>query len=401
MAWRNLWRNKKRTFIALSSVFFAAFLCMVFGSFMEGATDYMIDTTIERQIGHFQVMNPEYKDDKIVDNFLIISQKQLNSWESNPKISRLNPRIETFAMAWNGNKTRPIGLIGVDPRRENLFSKLEKRIRLGHYLSQKDNGIIIGKHFSQSMNLNIGDTLTLIGQGYHGATASGLFPIRAIMNSYDAQTDASIAYTSISTARDFIDLPDGASYISVLLKDEKNINEVINELRQDNKGNNYRFEPWEELIKNTMAGIASDKKTFALFFYILYIVVGFGLFGTVVMMTNEREKEFSVMSSLGMKKKSLIIGLFFELLIINIIGLILSIIIATPIITYFHSNPVHLTGQMARAMDEYGIEPIFPFALEIKLFFNQIIAITLMSIFTIIYPIGKLSRLSIIDTLRK
>lgn len=401
MARRNLWRNKKRTIIAISSVFFASLLCMLLTSFMEGSTGYMLDKAIERQIGHFQIMNPNYWDDKTTDNFLIVSDKQLEKWENTKNVSYLSPRIEIFAMAWNDKKTKPILLIGIDPKRESKFSRINERIKKGRFLTQNDNGIIIGGLFAKSMSLSIGDTLTLISQGYHGASASGLFIIRGIINSYDAQMDATIAYTSLNFAQNFIDLPNGVSSVNVVLKDKEKINETISEFKSQNNSASYLYKPWKELIKNTMAGIANDKKAFSIFFYILYIVVGFGLIGNIIMMTNEREKEFGVMSAIGMEKKTIIYGLFLELLFINIIGLIISIIIATPLIAYFHYYPIQLTGNMAKIMDEYGIEPIMPFALEVKIFINQIIAILIMAIITTIYPFAKIKNLKIIDLLRK
>jgi len=401
MAWRNIWRNKRRTTIAISSVFFAAFLCMLLTSFMQGSDGYIVDSVVERYLGHFQIMNPNYWEDKTVDNFSSFSDNQIKEWEKIDNVALIAPKMETFAMAWNGKKSKPIELIGIDPNKEKKFSKINERLTKGSFLTQKDDGLIIGGLLAKNLSLNIGDTLALVGQGYHGASAYGLFVIRGIINASDAKIDASIAYTSISCAQNFIGFTSGASYACVLLKDKGRINETISEFKTKNKEGDYTYKNWEELIKDTMAGIAKDEKSFSIFFYMLYIVVGFGLIGTIIMMTNEREKEFGVMSAIGMKKKNIIGGLFLELLFINIIGLIISIIIATPIITYLHYYPIHLTGNMAKAMDEYGMEPIMPFALDVKLFINQIIAITIMAIITAIYPLTKISKLSVIETIRK
>ena len=217
MAWRNLWRNKRRTLIGVSSVFFAAFVCLMLKSIMEGTTNYIINSTVERQTGTFQVMNPEYWDDRTVNNFIEIDENTLKNWEAISNVKRITPRIEMFAMSWNGARTKPITLIGIDPRRESLFSKLDTRMEAGDFLSQDDTGIIIGSRYAELMRLSVGDTLALVGEGYHGNTAAGLFAVRGIVKAFDITLDAACAYTSLTAAQNFIDMPDGATYVSVVL----------------------------------------------------------------------------------------------------------------------------------------------------------------------------------------
>ena len=402
IAWRNLWRNKRRTLIAISSVFFAALICLLLKSLMEGSTNYFINTTVERETGTFQVMSPEYWDDKAVDNFITTDENTLKKWESIPNVKRLTPRIETFAMVWNGTRTKPISLIGIDPARESQFSKLNTRMQKGTFLSQNDSGIIVGSKYAEVMNLSVGDTLAMIGQGYHGSSAAELFVIKGIVKAFDPLLDAGCAYTSLTAARNFIDMPDGATYVSVVLDDPEKINSTIATFKQtEGESDNFVYRPWQDLISDTAAGAASDKKQMGVYFYILYVVVGFGLLSTIIMLTNERKKEFGVMAALGMKKGSLIGGLFIEMLFINMLGLLTSLLISFPIILYFHYFPLRFTGGLAKSFEDMGYDPIIPFDISTSLFISQIIIVACIAIIITLYPYYKIKRMNIIDALRK
>ena len=402
IAWRNLWRNKRRTVIIISSVFFAALMCLLLKSLMEGATNYIIDTTVERQTGTFQIMSSEYWDDKTVDNFIAVDESTLKKWEAIPDVKRLTPRIEAFAMVWNGTRTKPISLIGIDPARESQFSKLNTRMQKGEYLSQDDKEIIVGSKYAEVMNLSVGDTLALVGQGYHGSSAVGLFVVKGIVKAFDPLQDAGCAYTSIATARDFIDMPDGATYVSVVLQNPDKPDKTIAAFKQAaGEGSDLVYRPWQELIVDTAAGAASDKKSMGVYFYILYVIVAFGLLSTIIMLTNERRKEFGVMTALGMKKGSLIGGLFIEMLFINVLGLLASLLVSIPIIFYFHYFPFRFSGAMGKSFEDLGYDPIIPFDISTNLFISQIAIVAVIAVVITLYPYLKIKRMNIIDALRK
>ena len=402
IAWRNLWRNKRRTLIAISSVFFAALMCLLLKSLMDGSTGYIIDTTVERQTGTFQVMSSEYWDDKTVDNFVSVDENTLKKREAIPNVTRLTPRIEAFAMVWNGTRTKPISLIGIDPARESQFSKLDTRMQQGEFLSQDDKGVIVGSRCAEVMNLSVGDTIALIGQGYHGSSATGLFVVKGIVKAFDPLLDAGCAYTSIATAREFIDMPDGATYISVVLQNPDKINQAIAALKQTaGENDDLVYRPWQELIVDTAAGAASDKKSMEIYFYILYVVVGFGLLSTIIMLTNERRKEFGIMTALGMKKGSLTAGLFIEMLFINLLGLLASLVVSIPIILYFHHFPPRFTGALEKSFLDMGYDPIMPFDVSVNLFVTQTAIVAFIAVVITLYPYLKIKQMNIIDALRK
>jgi ABC-type lipoprotein release transport system permease subunit len=346
-------------------------------------------------------MSPDYWDDKTVDNFITVDENTLKNWEAIPNVKRLAPRIETFAMVWNGARSKPVILTGIDPARESQFSQLNTRMQHGEFLSQDDEGIIIGSRYAEVMNLSVGDTLALVGQGYHGSSAVGLFTVKGIVKAFDPAQDAGCIFTSIHAARNFIEMPDGQTYISVVLNNTDKMKETATAFQQVAADNDFVYRPWQELIVDTAAGAASDKKSMQVFFYILYVVVGFGLLGTVIMLTNERRKEFGVMTALGMKKRSLIVGLFIEMFLLNILGLSASLAVAFPIISYFHYFPFQFTGTLKSSFEDMGVEPVIPLDLSANLFLSQAFIVACIAVVITLYPYIKIMQMNVIDALRK
>ena len=133
---------------------------------------------------------------------------------------------------------------------------------------------------------------------------------------------------------------------------------------------------------------------------ILYIVIFFGILGTIIMMTSERFKEFGVMVAVGMRRMRLVFMMLLETIFIGLVGLIAGVATSIPIILYYYQNPIHLTGEMAKSYEAYGIEPLLGFSIDPMIVINQFYTVLLLMMVTLIYPIFKISKLNIINALR-
>lgn len=401
LARRNLWRNKRRTLISISSVLFGAFFCIVMVSFMEGTMGYMVNSVIERETGHFQVMDKRYWDDRTVETFITTDSSVIRKLEANPNTKQVIPRAETFAMAWNGTKTRPVYFRGIDPQKENEVAKLSKRIEQGSYLTKGDNGIIVGKKLAESMKLNVGDTLTLIGQGYQGSSAAGLFPVKGIFKAFDPLSDGRLIYTDLAALQYYIGMEGGLSGIAVIVRDEHSLDKTIAELKTEINNPEFDFVSWKTLLADTASGMASDKESMTIFFYVLYIIVGFGMLSTVIMMTNERKKEFGVMIALGMKRRSIVASLFLEIAFTGLIGVLAASLLSLPLVAYLHYYPLQIPmKEVSEMIAEFGLENYLPFALDAKIFITQMIIVIAIALLCMFYPYHKIMKMQVINALK-
>jgi len=415
LAWRNIWRNRRRAIITMASVFFAVFFSVLMKSFNTGVWDKMVDNTLRTQTGHIQIHGTGYWDDKVIDNFMLMDAATIAQIENISGIENVSPRVETFAMAASAIHSKGIAIIGVSPEKEARKSNLPSHLVGGNYLSETDDGILIGEGLAKYLEVTVGDTLALIGQGYHGSSAAGLFPIRGILKLMTAEMDNSMAYVTLPAAQYFIDMPDGYSGILISVKEGKRLNEIMEVIscqlsvvsgekevvggeNTENwklKTENYEVLSWHFTMERLLQQAQSDMAFGSILMLILYLIVGFGILGTIIMMTNERKREFSMMISLGMSRMRLTATTVFELLVMSLTGVILALGITLPIALWFNVHPIQMSGNMADMFIEYGMEPVMPMSVDLSIFTNQIIIILVIVALTVIYPVRKIFKLKL------
>ena len=395
IAWRNIWRNKRRALITMASVFFAVLFSILMDSFNTGTWERMLYNNLKMQSGHIQIHEKEYWDDQIMDNFMTMDEATIAQLSTISNVENVSPRLETFAMASFGLSSKGIAIIGVSPEKEAQKSNLPLRIVQGAYLSETDNGILIGKGLSEYLKVGIGDTLALIGQGYQGSNAAQLFPIRGILDLMVHEMNFGMAYITLPAAQQFIDMPDGYSGILITIKDNNQLDETIQNIEQVVDTQTLNVYSWHFTMEKLLQSAQSDRAFSLILIFILYVIVGFGILGTVIMMTNERKREFCMMISLGMSRVKLATVIVIELMFMTLIGLILALGVTLPITHWFAAHPITLSGEYGEMFAQFGMEPVLPMAVETYIYTNQMLTILIISFLAAMYPVRKIMKLKI------
>ena len=398
IAWRNLWRNKKRTLITVSSVFFAVFLALMMRSMQLGSYEVMEENTIKNTTGYIQIHQDGYWDDKTINN-IFDDAGISDSLNEMSNISMSIPRLESFALGSAGSSTKGIVVIGTDPEIENRASGLEKRVIEGEYLQKGDDGVLVVVNLAKFLKLGVGDTITLISQGYHGVTAAGVFPVRGIISFPSTAMNNKLLYMDLTQAQYLYGATNMLTSISIMLHNPKKLASDTTAIREK-IGPGYEIMEWKEMNPEVVQSIESDNISGMFMLGILYIVVGFGILGTMMMMTLERKREFGVMVSVGMQRHKLATIVFIETLYIALIGVISGIVAATPLMYYFHLNPIQLTGEAAKAMIDMNVEPIMPFSMDLPIYYNQAIVILVLTCIAVLYPMIVINRFKVLQGIR-
>jgi len=399
LAWRNLWRNKKRTLIAAASVFFAVILALLMRSMQTGYYDYSIDASVRMYTGYIQVHGKDYWEKKSLDESMVLDQKHLKELKNTAGVNLVVPRFETYSLISHGNKTKVVQITGINPELENKLTDLKKKLVSGKFLSDSSKGIIVAQGLAEILKVDVGDSVVIYGQGYHGVTAAAQIPIVGIVKFTLPELNKSFTYLSLPYAQWLFSAPDRLTSLSVMIDNPKKLDRVKSDIRKvfDNK---YEVMDWEELSPELVQSIQIDNASGIIMLGILYVVIAFGIFGTIMMMTAERVKEFGILISVGMKKWKLGMVTLFETLFVSFLGVFTGAIISIPILLYFKANPIPLTGEYAEAILAFGFEPILPFAIYPGMFFAQIWTVLAIAIVSASYPILFIRKLQPVEALR-
>lgn len=399
IAWRNLWRNKRRSLITIASIFFGVLLATVMNSLQVGTYSNMIDMMVKLSSGYIQVQNPEYFDNKSINNTFSPSPKLLEQLKGTPKVTTVAQRLESFALLSSGPNTRGGAVVGFEPEIDKQTSNLQNWISDGSFLEKGDNGVLVTYNIAKHLGLTVNDSIILISQGYRGVTAAGIYPVKGILTFSTPQMNSIGVFMDISLAQTLFSADGMVTSLMLMVEDYNDVHSVQNKLSTLTNGDLTVY-TWKELNPELVQFIDSDKAGAVVMIGILYIVIGFGIFGTIIMMVAERRRELAVMVAVGMQKFKLSTILFFETLLIGLVGVISGFVVSVPIILLMVSNPIALPADMAEAYLQYGFEPYLFFGLAPEVFWKQVITVFLITMIISLYPIVKVKRLVISKSLR-
>jgi ABC-type lipoprotein release transport system permease subunit len=399
IAWRNLWRNRRRTLLTISSVLFALFLALIMRSMQLGSYDSMVESAVKSSTGYIQVHEKGYWADKSIDNTFETSDSLEAIFLGHPNVTRIIPRLESFALLSSGNQTKGAAVIGTDPESEDESSGLKNRLASGEYLDADDHAILIAEGLARYLKVQVGDTVVLLGQGYHGVTAAGAYPVKGIISFVQPDMNNMLTYIPLKLAQDLYSTPGRLTSLSILLSDPDKMKRTRDELVMASPGD-IEIMNWNEMLTELVQAIEGDNISGQFMLGILYLVVGFGILGTVLMSTKERRREFGIMVAVGMRRIKLGIIVLIETLIISIIGILAGVVTSFPLILYFFYHPIPLTGEAAEAMIEYNMEPVMPVLLEPGYFINQSVVVIVITMLTMIYPLTVIARFKVIHAIK-
>lgn len=360
----------------------------------------MVVNLVHAYTGYIQFHAKGYQDEPGMNHLFEINDSLESNWK---KIEKTNftYRLESFVLASFGTKTRASIITGIVPEKEDSLTSLKLKMIRGNYLIEKDSGILVSSELARILHIDVNDTLVVLGQGYQGVSAAMVFPVRGILKFPLPELDKQTLFISLPMAQELFSAYGMCTAASFDLEGPEKLNEVAGLLKSRADTSKYEVITWEEAMPEMVQQIESDNASGLIMLGILYMIVGFGVIGTVLMMTAERRKEFGVLIAVGMKRSKMIIIQTIEMVILGLLGIFTGIILSLPVLYYFLYNPIRLTGDMAKAMLDFGFEPIMPVIIQADYFISQAIVVFVIVLFATIVPAFSISRLTVIKALRK
>ncbi len=403
IAWRNIYRNKKRSLITITSVFAALFLIISMRSLQLGFYDYIIKTVVESYAGYVEIHADGFWDNQSLDNSMSVDDELIKEISSVEGVENIVQRLQTFSLLSMGEKTKGGIINGVDLEEEQKITDWSKKIVSGS-IKILDNEIIIGKGIADYFNAQLNDTIILYGQGYRGMMAAGKYPVKGIIDLNNPDLNKLAVFMTMNSARNYVSSDEISTHIIIDKKqyynEEKIVDELLNTISDD-----YEVMTWKETLPEIEQTIAADSAGGIIMAFILYVIVGFGMFGTVLMMTEERKYEFGVLISIGMSRLKLFVIIFLETVILSMIGVFLAVLFTYPISLYFNINPIDMTILMGegadKAIEDLGFSPIAPMSISPGIPFTHAMIIFIFSLLISIYPAVKILKLNPVKSMKE
>ncbi len=404
MAWRNVWRNPRRSILTMAAIAFATLLLVFMLSWQFGSYATMINAAVKIHTGHLQVQARGYNDKQDIRLVVPDPTKVSGILERTSGVAAYTVRASTFSLVSSKERTYGIAVIGIDPMREAKISTLKALIRQGSYLAEDDaNQALVGRLLAKNLQVGVGDELVLLGQGRDGSIAATVVTVKGIYSSGQDDFDRSSIQIPLPYFQEVYSMRGGVHEVVVLVNSLDHVSAIKGAVTAAIKHTEYKDQlvalDWMELMPGLIQSIQMDLISGFIFYIILIVVVAFSILNTFLMAIFERTREFGVFMAMGTTPWRLTRLLLLESTLITTVGIVAGIIAGGLVTWYFQVYGIVISGT-SELMRQYGLpERMFPqlSVLSISVGAGLVLIITLL---TALYPALKVRRLRPVEAMR-
>jgi ABC-type lipoprotein release transport system permease subunit len=404
LAWRSIWRNRRRTLITIISIGFGLACTVFFIAIAEGVYAQFIDQVVRMQAGHITMENPKYRDGPAVDIWFEAPESLRSQIERLPQIERTKLIILGQGIARSASGDVSVTLMGIEPSVELHTSPLVRHMVEGRYLDNHDGPwVVIGSELAKRLKLGVGKKMVITTNDTAGNLVDELCRVRGIFKTGSVEIDGYFIQAPIVFARHLFDLPEeGVTQLGVVLRTPQAQEAVLQKIRTMVSDHDIAVLPWQEVIPEIASYIKLDRGSNLIFQAILVFLILFTIFNTILMSVLERQREFAVLLALGTKPLLLRLQILMESVYLGLIGCALGLIVGG-----LAAWAVQVWGIDLRSLLKEGFS-ISGFAVSTKMHARVTIGLLLgtgglvfaATLILSLIPMHRATRLSIVDQLR-
>ena len=405
MAWRNLWRNRRRTSITLSAIIFGVFLSVIMMAVQDRNWADMIRLAARLGAGHVTIQHPEYLDSPTLTRPVQRTDELTSLAAGNPRVIRVVERITGFNMLSTARENVGAGFIAISPEDEDeeTLSLLDAIVEGEFFQSPTDGGIILGAKLASNLDVELGSKVVYTMTDKEGEIVSGLARVSGIIRTGSPSVDGGICLLPIDTVREAIGFgPDEAIQVAAFVDDQRVSDAVVAELGRQ-APENVAVLPWHELQPDLAVFIAMKVGGSKVMMLVLALLVAAGIFNTLFVSVMERLREFGVMLAVGFSPEQLFRLVMFESAWLAVVGLTGAVLITIGPYVYLASTGIDMSGLIAAdQMEVAGIG--MPTVMQVGIYGESVMLIGASALAAIllsgVYPAWRAGRADPVETIR-
>jgi ABC-type lipoprotein release transport system permease subunit len=400
LAWRNLWRHKRRTWLTASAIAFAATLLVFMISLQLGAYDMFIDVSLRVFTGQMQVQREGYKEKPQLRSTVPQAAALAAQLRQTTGLDAVATRAQGFALASSAARSYGVPVIGVEPAFEPKVSTLPHLIKEGRYLSAVNaQEAVVGAALARNLKITVGGELTLLGSGKDGSIAATIVPVVGIFESGNPELDRHLVQLPLGTFQEIFSMGEDAHAIVVSGSSNETIPQtkaaVAAQLAPDS---GLVVLDWEQLIPGLKQLIQTDMVQNWITYIALILIVTLSIMNTFLMSVLERTREFGIMLALGVSPRQIGIVVLLESLFLTVLGLAIGIAIGGGIAIWLHFTGFSFPG-MKEIYAQYGLPGEIHPKLSLASFTLGPAVILVFTMLAALYPALRIRKLQPVEAI--
>ncbi len=399
LAWRNLWRQPRRTWLTTGAMVFSNTLLVFMISLQFGMYDLMIDNTLQVFTGHMQVQAPGYKDDQKIRQTVPDVMPLASALREQFSLDTVAARGWAFGLASSAERSYGIGVFGVEPAYEPRVSSIPGLVKQGRYLEDDDEArLVIGTVLARNLRVSVGDELTLLGSGRDGSIAAAVADVVGIFETGVTDIDRNFVQMPLGFFQDVFYM-DGAGHQVVISAATLDAAEVLQTEVAATVPAGLVVHDWDTLQPGLRQAIQADMSSAFFMYGILVILVAFSVLNTQLMSVLERTHEFGIVMSLGLRPGRLGRLVMLETSLMGLMGMVIGTVTGTIVTAWFTVNGFSIPGMEEMAATFNLPARMYPEVTPATAIAGPLI-VYLFTLLAAVYPALRLHRLHPVEAMR-
>jgi ABC-type lipoprotein release transport system permease subunit len=389
LAWRNVWRNHRRTLVILMAIAFGIWSMVTLAALMRGMIEQQVRNTINNLTGHIQVHGVGYRDDPSIDNSMsppgplmlkVLRGENVRAWAA---------RVRVPAVVASERESVGVTLVGIDPEEEQGLSFIAQAVTEGGYLkSAGDHGLLLGRKLAERLETSLGKRVVLMSQDIDNDIADRGFRVKGIFDAKMEATETGFVFVGRTPAQDMLKLGGRVSELALVVDDRQVLGTTLQRLTNVAQG--LDIQPWTKLEPILVLTVKMYDAMMLIWFVVVFLAMSFGLINTLLMAVFERTREIGLFQALGMRPRFILGQVLLESLTLLMTGLVIGNLLAWATIAYL-GDGLNLSA-FAKGLEWAGLSSvIYPLVAASDVISANLVVIVL-GIIASLYPAWRAAR---------
>ena len=401
LAWRNIWRNKRRSLITLAAVVFAAVMAVAMRGIQLGTYALNIKSVVELFSGYLQIQNKRYLDNPSLTSSFVIDKNIRDALKSTKGVLGYAPRVYADGLISFRDNSRGAAIFGIEPQDEISVTTFAENINSGKFFSSdSSNQVVVGDQLLKNLGAKIGDNIVILAQGYDGTLGNQKYKIVGTVKFGVQELESSLIFMGLNSAQSLLSMGNRVNVIAIKADNLNNLPEIDETLSGKIKNQDLKVLSWSKVNPELEQAIQLDNVSGILYLGILIIIVAFGILNTVLMSVIERFREFGVVLAIGMPQVNLTYLVYIETMIITVIGLLIGNVLGSAVNYYLILHPIMFGGELKKLYEIYHFLPQLKSSLQPSIFTSVSLTILIISLLSCLYPAYKVYKLEPLKGIR-
>lgn len=397
LAWRNVWRNRRRTLATVAAMTLALFAMVTYSALMDGWINGTKRKVLDYEMGDIQIHQVEYRKNPSLYSKMDDADALLEKLDSAGY--RASARVLGSGLAAAGDQSAGVSLRGIDVERDKQVSKVYEQVIEGEWVDPSDpTGVVIGKRLARILAVSRGDEIVVLSQGADGSMANEVYVIRGILGSIADGVDRGGVYMNADAFRVLMVLPEGAHQIIVRKPEKMALDEASAEVA--GLAGEHEAKTWKELMPTLASMMESTDAAMFFMFVIVYIAIGIVILNAMLMAVFERVREFGVFKALGVSPLGVIQLIMTESAVQTAIAIAAGLILALPALWYLSTTGIDLSSMGDMSVVGVAWDPIWKAEVSAKSFVAPLVTMIVIVGLAVVYPALRAGFIKPVEAMR-